>query len=134
MKDRLNSKVKHREGFRPFAPVVKESNFNQYFVGSPVDCEYMTRCVPVKAKAIEEYPSAVHVDKTGRVQVISPSSNRPISLLLDACERLGHDILINTSLNDNGMPIVNNASQAINCLPKMDIDALVIGDKIISKS
>ena len=134
MKDRLNSRVKHREAFRPFAPVVKESNFSKYFFGSSNDCTTMTRCVDAKPTTADVYPSAIHVDQTGRVQVIGKDCDRAISLVMDACEELGQDVLINTSLNDNGMQIVNDADQAMQCLANMDIDALVIGNKIYGKS
>ena len=132
MKDRLNKSVKHRESFRPFAPVVTNSLFSKYFHGDPSQCELMTQCVPVKSSTIETYPSAVHIDGTSRVQCLKDDPQRAISKIFESCiSNHGLEVLLNTSLNDNGMPIVNTLDHALSCLGRMDIDYLVCGDSIV---
>ena len=132
MKNRLNKSVKHRESFRPFAPVVLDSLFSKYFHGHSNQCELMTQCVPVKQSTIETYPSAVHVDRTSRVQCLNDDPQRAISKIFESCiANHGLEVLLNTSLNDNGMPIVNTFDHALSCLDRMDIDYLVCGDSIL---
>ena len=77
MKDRLNQNVKHREGFRPFAPIIKESMIHQYFdVDGSEDHRYMTKCFNAKDHTSEDYPSAVHVDNTSRLQILNKQDSR----------------------------------------------------------
>jgi len=131
MKEYLNLKIKMREAFRPFAPIVKEEKVGEWFnIDSPnkdMMCTY---------SAIHEskIPSCVHEDETSRVQTINEEDNKLIYGLIDEFEKLsGVPILINTSFNVRGEPIVESPDDALNCFFNTGIDILVIEGIIIEK-
>jgi len=131
MKDILNKKIKHRESFRPFAPSILEEYASDYFeldIPSP----YMLLVVKVKKPDI--LPAITHVDGTGRLQTVSKESNPLYYNLINEFYKLTNvPVLINTSMNVRGEPIVNTPSQAYDMLNKTDMDYLVIGNYVISK-
>jgi carbamoyltransferase len=132
MKDVLNSRIKHREPFRPFAPAIKEESTADYFEKSdPSPFMLMTYNVwPQKRSAI---PAPTHVDGTGRLQTVSQSQNPLFWQLLDAFERqTGVPVLLNTSFNENE-PIVNNPREALDCFRRTKMDALVLGPFVMEK-
>jgi carbamoyltransferase len=135
-KDRINALVKKREAFRPFAPSVQEECLHAYFeVPAGVDAlPFMVVVVPVREPYRTLLGAVTHVDGTARVQSVSKSSNERYWRLLDAFRaRTGLPVVLNTSFNINAEPIVNSASDALNCFLSTGIDHLIIGDYLISR-
>lgn len=133
MKDYLNKQVKHREFFRPFAPVVVEEKAFEIFDLKQLS-PYMLLACNVKDNYINKIPSVTHVDKTARVQTINKKQDSFIYNLLLEFEKLsGVPVILNTSFNDNGEPIVESPSDAIQTFLNTKIDILVIENYIIQK-
>lgn len=134
MKDILNVRVKLREEFRPFAPIVTEDAVETYY-DQPVPSPYMLYAPRVKPGMDRRVPSSTHVDGTSRVQTVSREQNPLVYKLLKEFEALsGVPVLINTSFNVRGEPMVCTPEDAVNCFLKTDIDYLAIGDYIVEKS
>lgn len=135
IKDIINLRVKHREPFRPFAPVVLESNAQEVFdMGKKETSPYMTFTFPVRAEYREIVPGACHVDGTARVQTVNHEQNYELSRLLEEFTELtGVPCLLNTSFNVAGEPIVSSPQDALDCFLKTDIDVLVLGCFIVEK-
>ncbi len=133
MKDRLNAKVKHREAFRPFAPSVLAEYQNEYFEKGD-HTYYMSEVFKIRPEKRNQIPSVVHVDGSGRLQTVTQELN-PIyhNLITEFYQITGVPIVINTSLNDNGEPIVNHPRHAINCVMNTGMDALIIGNYLFKK-
>jgi carbamoyltransferase len=133
MKDYLNNKVKFRENFRPFAPAVLAEDVNTYFrIGQ--ESPHMLIACQVLPEQWYEIPAVVHIDGTCRVQTVSNQSNQKFyNLLKKFKEKTGCSVLLNTSFNVKGEPIVNSPQQAINCFLSTGIDYLVIGDFLAEK-
>lgn len=130
MKDHLNARVKHREGFRPFAPVVTAAGAGELF--GPGADEFMTRTVEVLVPARAQLPAVTHVDGSARLQVASPGTI--LHDLLEAfAERRGLPVLLNTSFNVRGEPIVLAPRDALRCFFTTGIDHLAIGSYIVDK-
>ena len=136
-KELLNSKVKHREKFRPFAPVVCEDDALEYFdcdkpVPEPTD--FMLMVYPVVKKWRKKIPSVTHVDGSGRLQTIRRSQN---ALYYDVIKEFGRlsgiPILINTSFNIRGEPIVCTPQDAYKCMMGTGIDCLVMDRFLIKR-
>ena len=125
MKSILNNKIKFREGFRPFAPIIIDKLADNYFDLTSDSNDYKHMNINVGAKKItkEKFPSCVHVDSTSRVQIIKKEDNYFIYNLLKSLNE-GHNIdcLINTSFNVNKMPIVNTPQDALSCFFSSGID------------
>ena len=134
MQQTLNSKIKHRESFRPFAPVVVEERAAEIFdIDHP--SPYMQFVVPIKKKYIDRLPAISHVDGSARLQTVNPSQNpRLHALLLAYGQRTGLPVLINTSFNRRGEPMVATAVQAYECFMATEMDYLVIDNLLLSKS
>lgn len=133
-KEILNSQIKLREWFRPYAPVVLEEAADIYFdMLSPVP--YMMKVAPVKAQARLDMPACIHVDGTARLQTVSADSNRKFYNLIKELGKLtGVPVVLNTSFNLAGMPMVESPVDAINCFKKaVGMDALFIGDILLRK-
>ena len=131
MKDILNEKIKHRESFRPFAPSILEEYVSEYFEidrSSP----YMLIVVPVKKP--EKIPAVTHVDGTGRLQTVNKDAN-PLyyDLISEFYKITGIPVIINTSMNVMGEPIVNTPEQAYNMIKKTDMDYIIMGNHLVSK-
>ncbi len=135
-KELLNSKVKHREKFRPFAPVVCEDDALKYFdcdepIPEPTD--FMLMIYPIRKEWHNKIPSVTHVDGSGRLQTIRREQN---SLYYDTIKQFGKlsgiPILINTSFNIRGEPIVCTPFDAYKCMMGTGIDYLII-DKFLIK-
>jgi len=131
MKDILNEKIKHRESFRPFAPSILEEYVSEYF-DMNIPSPYMLMVAPVKKP--DKIPAVTHVDGTGRVQTVSKNSN-PLyhKLITEFYELTGVPVIINTSMNVKGEPIVNTPEQAYNMLTKTDMDYLFIKNFMVRK-
>lgn len=133
MKDVINKKVKLREPFRPFAPSVVEENMEEYFEGRG-HFPFMIETLKATPAAIERAPAIVHEDGTSRLQTVSRKNNPYYYDLLKAFEEKSRcPVLLNTSFNINGMPIVCSAEDAVDCFKKTQIDYLVIEDMLIWK-
>ena len=153
MQQKINLQIKKREGFRPFAPVVLEEDAKNYFEideASP----YMMYTVPLIPEirknlpaSFEDFninqklschksnfPAITHVDFSARVQTVNKEQNRLLYLLLQRYKKeTGDAILVNTSFNVRGEPIVMNAQQAFECFKHTDMDLLVINDTLFRK-
>ncbi|ANE74384.1 carbamoyltransferase C-terminal domain-containing protein [Dickeya solani] len=133
-KEILNSQIKLREWFRPYAPVVLEEAADAYFdMLSPVP--YMMKVAPVKTKAKVDMPACIHVDGTARLQTVSADSNKKFYQLIKALGNLtGVPVVLNTSFNLAGMPIVESPDDAIDCFRHaVGMDALFIGNYLLKK-
>jgi carbamoyltransferase len=131
MKDILNAKIKHRESFRPFAPSILEEYASEYFeINTP--SPYMLMVAPVKKP--KEIPAVTHVDGTGRLQTVSKESN-PLyyDLINEFYNITGVPVIINTSMNVMGEPIVNTPEQAYSMIVKTDMDCIVMGNNLVTK-
>lgn len=133
MKDILNNRVKFREDFRPFAPAVLLDKAEEYFELS-FESPYMLFLAGVKSGKKHLIPSVTHVDGTARVQTVSGNQNPRFYRLIEEFERLsGIPVVINTSFNVRGEPIVCTPSDGFNCFMRTDIDFLLIGNYIVEK-
>lgn len=129
----MNLRVKHREEWRPFACIVLGEDFFEYFEEKYVS-DYMLYSFTVKECKIKNLQAVTHVDKTCRSQTVNEKLNPEITMLLKEYKKIsGIPILMNTSFNDNGAPIVESPKDAIVAFINMDIDYLIIGNFIIKK-
>ncbi|MFH0801291.1 MAG: carbamoyltransferase [bacterium] len=129
----VNDRIKHREPFRPYAPLVPEEKASEYFElldKSP----FMLLAPRVLENKAAVIPAVTHVDGTARVQTVSSATNPRLWQLLREFEKLtGVPILLNTSFNLRGEPIVCNPEDAINTFQKSDMDGLVLENFIVEK-
>ena len=133
MKDIINAKVKFREPFRPFAPSVLREKAGEYFEGDHFS-GYMLLVLPVKEEKKKVIPAVTHVDGTARVQAVSDTQNpRYYELIKEFEEITGVPVILNTSFNVKGEPIVFTPTDAIKCFLKTDIDYLVLGEYLVEK-
>ena len=154
MQKNLNLKVKYRESFRPFAPSVLREDLSEWFDIS-VDSPYMLLVANINSnKKIEmtsdqkklfgidklnikrsEIPAVTHVDYSARIQTVTRNNNyRFYDLILKFKEKTGCPIIVNTSFNVRGEPIVNTPEDAFNCFMGTELDYLVIGNCILEKT
>lgn len=133
MKDYLNLKVKFRENFRPFAPAVLEEDCSKYFdIGQ--HSPHMLIACKAKKRYENKIPAVIHVDKTCRVQTVSKKSNLIFYNLLKEFKKLTScAVLLNTSFNVKGQPIVNSYEDAIKTFKRTKIDVLFIDKYILNK-
>ena len=133
MKEIINAKVKFREFFRPFAPSVLQERASEFFV-YPKPIPFMTEVCPVREEKKTIIPAVTHCDGTARVQTVSAESNAPYYELIQHFGKLtGVPVVLNTSFNVKGQPIVNTPLEAIETFQKTDIDALVCGAFLVTK-
>ena len=134
MKNLINRKVKHRESFRPYAPAVMAEFAADYFeLARP--SPYMLLVAKVLESKAAEIPAVIHVDGTARVQTVTEDSNGLFYELLKEFHRLtGVPILLNTSFNTRGTPIVETPDDALDVFFDSGMDVLVIGSFICSKA
>ena len=131
MKEILNEKIKHRESFRPFAPSILEEYTKEFF---DVDVSSPYMLLVAKVKQPEKIPAVTHVDGTGRLQTVSKTSNSLYYNLINEFFKItGIPVIINTSMNVRGEPIVNTPEQAYNMILKTDMDYIVMGKNLIKK-
>lgn len=132
-KDTLNLRVKLREEFRPFAPIVTEEALHRYF-DQPTPSPYMLYASRVKTGMEKLVPAGTHVDGTARVQTVTRQQEPLFHQLLIEFEALsGVPVMINTSFNVRGEPIVCTPEDAVNCFLRTDIDYLAIGNFLVEK-
>jgi carbamoyltransferase len=137
MRDRINALVKKRESFRPFAPIVTDEAAARLFEIWPGDEEtyaHMLFVTPVRAEYRNSLPAITHVDGTARVQTVS---RRYIPLLWDLLvefeRRTGLPVLLNTSFNVKGQPIIRSPREAVETFIAAGLDALVIGNWVVTQ-
>ena len=132
MKDIINSKIKRRESFRPFAPSVLKEYQMDWFEDNYFN-PYMSSLSLVKKDKVNLIPAVTHVDRTARIQTVSNKTNDLFYKLIKEFYNLTSvPILLNTSFNENE-PIVMLPEEALNCLLRTDMDILVINNFIINK-
>lgn len=135
MKDILNRKIKFREYFRPFAPSVPLEHVHEYFEVLPgSEFPFMIKVPQVRPEKRALIPAVTHADGTSRVQTVRAEDN-PVyyELLMSLKEKIGVPIVLNTSFNIRGEPIVCRPEEAYRCFLKTDIDALVLEDHLLEK-
>jgi carbamoyltransferase len=135
-KDTLNLRVKMRESFRPFAPAVLLEEASNWFDfdGTPRESPFMLRVIKVKPEKKNAVPAIVHVDGTGRVQTVTRENNgRFYDLVCKFHEKTGVPVLLNTSFNRMGEPIVETPTDALACLLNTGLDGCVFEDRIVFK-
>jgi carbamoyltransferase len=133
MKEKLNSRVKHRQAFRPFAPVVLAERADEIFEGE-AESPFMLLAKQVRPAWRDKIPAIVHVDGTARVQTVRREHNERLYRLLEEFDALtGVPVLLNTSFNVKGEPIVETPEDAINCFLSTGMDYLVLHDMLIAK-
>jgi carbamoyltransferase len=150
MQKKLNLKIKYREGFRPFAPAVLEEDMHEYFdVRDP--SPYMLFTAPVaRARRLpgnpegtlserlnalrSDIPSVTHLDYSARLQTVSRATNPRFWGLINAFkEQTGYSVVVNTSFNVRGEPIILTPEDAYRCFMNTEMDYLVIGDFLFDK-
>ncbi len=133
MKEILNRRIKHREIFRPFAPSILAEATGEWFEKSHPS-PFMTLAYSVRPEKREKIPAPTHVDGTGRLQTVTREANPRYWKLIKAFEQLtGVPVVLNTSFNDNE-PIVCRPEEALDCFQRTQMDALVLGDFLITRS
>jgi len=133
MKDYINARVKFREEFRPFAPAILSKYVNEYFDISQESPHMLIAC-KIKEGKRDLIPAVIHVDDSARVQTVSSNNNFRFNKLLKFFYNLTDcPVLLNTSFNVKGQPIVNTPEQAIECFLLTKIDFLVMGDFLVEK-
>ncbi|HMI50193.1 MAG TPA: carbamoyltransferase [Candidatus Saccharimonadales bacterium] len=133
MKEILNRRIKHREIFRPFAPSILAEEAGNYFEKSHPS-PFMTLAYAVRPEMRDKIPAPTHIDGTGRLQTVTRDANPRYHALISAFRDLtGVPVVLNTSFNDNE-PIVCRPEEALDCFRRTQMDALVLGDFLITKS
>ena len=122
--------IKSREFWRPFAPACLSEKVNEIFEDGPCKSPHMLFNYKVK---VSKFPAITHVDKTARVQTVEPNSGNLREILQSYFSKTGKPLLLNTSLNGPGEPILNTPENCINFIRKSDIDAIFIGKYKISR-
>jgi carbamoyltransferase len=133
MRDHVNAHVKHRQAFRPFAPAIPREDAGAWFEGLR-DSPFMLQAARVRSGKRERIPAVVHVDGSARVQTVERATNPRFHALLRAFERrTGVPVLLNTSFNDRGEPLVETPGDALATFLATELDALALGDHLLRK-
>jgi carbamoyltransferase len=137
MRDRLNRDIKYREDFRPFAPVTPSETADRYFdlpPGGARLARFMSGVFPVRAEWREKLAAVTHVDGSARLQALERGMAPRLHALLEAYgRRSGIPVLLNTSFNVAGEPIVNNAIEGYSTFRRCGMDAIVAGPVLVTK-
>jgi len=153
MQKKMNLKIKYREGFRPFAPTVLEEDIQEFFVldkPSP----YMLLVIPVKSDRLKplpenyhkmnlydrlyhlrsDVPAITHIDYSARIQSVNKNTNPKYwSLINEFKNQTGYGVIVNTSFNVRGEPIVCTPDDGFRCFMRTEMDYLVIGNYLFNK-
>ncbi|HET7487721.1 MAG TPA: carbamoyltransferase C-terminal domain-containing protein [Acidimicrobiales bacterium] len=133
MRDVVNARVKRREGFRPFAPSVLHERGREYFERYAYN-PFMLLVLPVRPDKRDVIPAVTHVDGTGRMQSVTAGFNAPYHRLITEFERrTGVPVVLNTSFNLRGEPMVNRPEEAVEDFLRSEMDALFLGDLLAEK-
>ena len=135
IKDKINSIIKYREGYRPFAPVIIQEKVCNYFdVSDTFTCNYMEKVVQIKKEFHKELPAVTHVDGSGRVQTVSEKHNLSFYQIIKEFELLtGLPIVLNTSFNIAGEPVVLSPDDALSTFYNSGLEYLMIGGFLVKK-
>lgn len=133
MKRKINAEVKHREAYRPFAPSALVESYKDYF-DLEVEAPFMLKVCNVLKDKQDIIPSITHVDGTARLQTVNKETN-PLyhSLIKKLGEKTGVPVVLNTSFNIQGEPVVESPKDALRCFYSTGLDALVIGNYVLEK-
>jgi carbamoyltransferase len=132
MRDIINTRIKFRERFRPFAPSVAVEAIDDFFVGAVPD-PFMLQVYPIRPDKRDVIPAVTHVDGSGRLQTVSRQSNPRYWNLIRAFARAtGVPVLLNTSFNENE-PIVLRPQEALDCFLRTHMDVLVMGRHVVER-
>ncbi|MCH9680500.1 MAG: hypothetical protein K0V04_03620, partial [Deltaproteobacteria bacterium] len=133
IKDTLNARVKFREGFRPFAPAALQERAHEIFTLRPDEAvPFMLQIVEVRPPYRAQLPGVTHVDGTARVQTVARADHPLYHRVIEAyAEQRGLPVIINTSFNLKGMPIVDSPADAMACFVMTEMDSLVIGPYVV---
>ena len=133
MKDTLNHKVKHREWFRPFAPIVRLEDVSEYFEWEG-ESRWMNFCPKVRKEWRDRLPAITHVDGTGRVQTVTKEQNPLIyEILTQFKEKTGVGVLVNTSFNVDRKPILSSYKDALKVFHETELDRLYLDGYYFTK-
>jgi carbamoyltransferase len=133
MKELLNTKIKRRESFRPFAPSILRENVGEYFE-TEVDVPFMQQVFKIRQEKRDLLPSVTHVDGTGRLQTVTEDQNGLYYRLIKRFgEKTGVPVVLNTSFNENE-PIVNRPEEALDCFLRTKMDLLVMGPYMLRRT
>lgn len=133
MRDVVNEKVKRREWFRPFAPAVLDEHGHEWFDGYH-PAPFMLTVLPIRAEKRAEIPAVTHVDGTGRVQSVSAASNPTFHDVISKFgEMTGVPVLLNTSFNLRGEPMVHRPAEAVRDFLRSEMDSLFLGSFVADK-
>lgn len=133
IKNEINQKIKFRENYRPFAPSVLIEDFEQYFYGDKRKCFYMSCSIKANAYCKKHLPAIVHDNHTSRVQTVDKNNVLFYRLHKEYKRITGQSVLLNTSFNVNGEPIVCSPEDAIKTFFSCGLDILILGDYLIEK-
>lgn len=135
MRDRINAMVKKREAFRPFAPAVTLREAHQWFDLPPgMELPYMVTTVALRPEYRSQLPAITHVNGSARLQTVSPKDNFELHALLEAVgETTGREMVLNTSFNVKGQPIVNTPLEAIDTFLRTGIDFLFLENSLVCR-
>ena len=135
IKDKINSIIKYREGYRPFAPVIIQEKVCNYFdVSETFTCHYMEKVVQIKKEFQKELPAVTHVDGSGRVQTVSEKHNLSFYQIIKEFESLtGFPIVLNTSFNIAGEPVVLSPDDALTTFYNSGLEFVMIGSFLVKK-
>ncbi len=132
-KELINTKIKRRENFRPFAPSILKEFSSEYFTKEDI-VPFMEKVFPIRPEKQPTIPAVTHVDGTGRLQTVDKDiSPRYYALIESFRKKTGVPILLNTSFNENE-PIVNTPLEALNCFLRTDMDMLVLENCVVERS
>jgi carbamoyltransferase len=130
MKDKINAEVKHREAYRPFAPSALAERANEFF-DIDVEAPFMLKVCPVRPEKRDVLPAITHVDGSARLQTVTRDTNpRYYDLISEFGVLSGVPVVLNTSFNIMGEPIVESPLQAIRCFFSTGLDALILGGRL----
>jgi carbamoyltransferase len=132
MKDIVNEQVKHREGFRPFAPAVLDERGSEYFEGYHTN-PFMLLVLPIRKEKRQVIPAVTHVDGTGRLQSVGDENPTFQRLIKEFERRTGVPVVLNTSFNLRGEPIVHKPQEAVEDYLATGMDALILGNLLVEK-
>ncbi|MBY0440644.1 MAG: hypothetical protein K2Q25_00655 [Mycobacteriaceae bacterium] len=135
MRDRINSMVKMREAFRPFAPAVTIEQVHRWFEVPPMtELPYMIITADVREEHRAQLPAVTHINGSARVQTVNKNDNASFHTLLGAVGRTtGREMVLNTSFNVKGQPIVNTPADAVETFLGTGIDFLFLENTLISR-
>src|SRR5688572_4478815 len=134
-RERLNRRIKHREPFRPLAPMVLRSRYSDYFLDDRCADPFMLKVARARERCNRDAPAVVHVDGTARVQVVPDDGDAFLVELLRAFEAsTGVGVVINTSFNRRGEPIVESPADAVDAFLGMELDGLYMDGAFYRRS